>query len=266
MASSEWGGRLAPYSLLAIRHSRYDSAMKLDLLTTLNTERAARRAAIVVTDVASGDAAAGQGRRRGARIRSRPCLPSPAAQRQERHGRNAGRPRLSHGLRAGAATRHHRRRAYQPGAGADRQASRLRRHHRRSAHRVCFAGALSRRESHRRVAGPGAAAARHRPLHRLRRAHPRSEDRRSRARSTRWRATVSISARSDRGKRMRRRVDRLKQQGLADADLRPHPCADRARHRRGVAGGDRGLPIMAQITERAAREPEARAPPCEAVS
>ena len=47
--------------------------------------------------------------------------------------------------------------------------------------RTAFAstGALSRRESGRRMAGPGAAAAQCRSLHRLRRAHPRSEDRRS---------------------------------------------------------------------------------------
>ena len=41
--------------------------------------------------------------------------------------------------------------------------------------------ALPRREGHRRMAGQGAAAARHRPLHRVRRADPRPEDRRSRA-------------------------------------------------------------------------------------
>ncbi len=36
-----------------------------------------------------------------------------------------------------------------------------------------------------------------------------------------------------------RRVDRLKSQGFARGRHRPHPCADRARYRRGVAGGDR---------------------------
>ena len=36
-----------------------------------------------------------------------------------------------------------------------------------------------------------------------------------------------------------RRIERLKQQGLTDADIAAHPCADRARHRRGVAGRDR---------------------------
>ena len=38
--------------------------MKLDILHALNAERAARRAVVVVTDVASGDAAAGESRRR----------------------------------------------------------------------------------------------------------------------------------------------------------------------------------------------------------
>ena len=47
--------------------------------------------------------------------------------------------------------------------------------------RTAFAShrALSRREGDRRMAGRGAAAAQCRPLHRLRRAHARSEDRRS---------------------------------------------------------------------------------------
>ena len=39
---------------------------------------------------------------------------------------------------------------------------------------------------------------------------------------------------------MRRRVERLKAQGFARRRARAHPCADRARHRRGVAGRDRG--------------------------
>ncbi len=38
-----------------------------------------------------------------------------------------------------------------------------------------------------------------------------------------------------------RRLERLKAQGLTDADARAHPRADRARDRRGVAGGDRGV-------------------------
>ncbi len=122
MASGERGMPAFPYSLLAIRHSGYDLAMKLELLTTLNTERAARRAAIVVTDVASGE----QRLVRAADVAQDPLkrrAGGAAAQRQERHGGNAGRPRLPHRLCAGAAARHHRRRPYQPGAGADRASS-----------------------------------------------------------------------------------------------------------------------------------------------
>ena len=37
-----------------------------------------------------------------------------------------------------------------------------------------------------------------------------------------------------------RRVERLKEQGVERRRTRAHPCADRARHRRGLAAGDRG--------------------------
>jgi xanthine dehydrogenase accessory factor len=40
--------------LLAIRHLLFARIMKLDILKSLNAERAARRAAVVVTDIASG--------------------------------------------------------------------------------------------------------------------------------------------------------------------------------------------------------------------
>ena len=94
--------------------------MKLDILTALNAERAARRAAIVVTDVASGD----QRLVKAADIAKDPlraALAESSAHRQERHGGDAGGPRLPHGLCPGAAARHHRRGAYQPGSGADGQ-------------------------------------------------------------------------------------------------------------------------------------------------
>ena len=74
--------------------------------------------------------------------------------------------------------RHHRRGAYQPDAGAARRHARLRRDHRRSAHGLRLAGALSRRQADRGMAGRRAAAAQCRPLYGFRRAHPRSEDRR----------------------------------------------------------------------------------------
>ena len=79
-----------------------------------------------------------------------------------------------------------------------------------------------------RMAGRGAAAAQHRPLHRLRRAHPRSEDRRPGAACMRSRATASISARSARKKTHAKRVERLKAGGHHRCRHRPHPCADRA--------------------------------------
>ena len=85
------------------------------------------------------------------------------------------------------------------------------------------------------MAGRSAAAARHRPLHGVCRAHARSEDRRSGAARMRLRATVSTSARSARKKTHARRVERLKAAGLQRRRHRAHPCADRARHRRGVA-------------------------------
>src|SRR5262249_3740408 len=50
----EWRAANCLLALLAIRYSRR-SAMKLDILRALNAERAARRAAVVVTDVASGE-------------------------------------------------------------------------------------------------------------------------------------------------------------------------------------------------------------------
>src|SRR5262249_56830547 len=50
----EWRAANCLVALLAICYSRR-SAMKLDILRALNAERAARRAAVVVTDVASGE-------------------------------------------------------------------------------------------------------------------------------------------------------------------------------------------------------------------
>ncbi len=120
---------------IRVREKVEKVVMKLDILHSLNAERAARRAAVVVTDVATGA-------QRFARPPTSPAIRcakcwSASAQRQERHGGDAAGPRLPHRLRAGAAARHHRRGAYQPGAGADGAAARLRRDHRRSAHRVC---------------------------------------------------------------------------------------------------------------------------------
>ncbi len=98
--------------------------MKLDILTALNAERAARRAAIVVTNVESGK----QRLVKAADIAKDPLRAVLAEHlRTGKSGmeETRGRPRLPHRVCAGAAARHHRRRAYQPGAGADRQAARL---------------------------------------------------------------------------------------------------------------------------------------------
>ena len=212
--------------------------MKLDILRTLNTERAARRAAVVVTDVASGEqrlVKAADVARDPLKDAHREAYP----QRQERHGGDGAGQGLPHRARSAAAARHHRRGAYQPGAGADRPAARLRRHHRRSAHRLRLDRALSRREGDRRMAGRGAAAARHRPLHGLRGAHPRSQDRRSRAHPcARARLLLYRRARLEEDAWPPPRAP--EGAGHHRRRARAHPRADRARHRRGVAARDRG--------------------------
>ena len=96
--------------------------MKLDILTSLNAERDARRAAVVVTDQASGE----QRLVKAADVAKDPLKrPDREAhpQRQERHGRDAGRQGLPDRACAGAAHRRDRRRPHQPGAGADAQNS-----------------------------------------------------------------------------------------------------------------------------------------------
>src|SRR5271169_5318861 len=109
------------------------------------------------------------------------------------------------------------------------------------------------------MAGPGVAAARHRPLHRLRRAHPRSEDRRSgappraRARLLLYRrARIEEDACAPRGKTQAAGPDRRRHL--------PHPRADWARYRRGLAGGDRGRDHRADH-RKAARGSAARSRP-----
>ncbi len=211
--------------------------MKLDILHTLNAERAARRAVVVVTDVASG----AQRLVKAADVAKDPLadvIEKHMRMAQKRHGGNGAGPRLPHRARAVAAARHHRRRAHQPDAGADRAIARLRRDHRRSAHGVCLDRALSRRQGDRRVAGRGAAAAQCRSLHRLRRAHARSEDRRSRA-SARAVARLLLY------RRARLAENACQAPGTAEGGGRfrrrscAHPRAYRPGHRRGVAGRDR---------------------------
>ncbi len=96
--------------------------MKLDILKTLNTERAARRAVVVVTDVASGEQRL---------VKQGDIGRDPLADLLDKHIRSGksgmeDTPQgtgLSHRPRAAAAPDHHRRGAYQPGAGASRQAA-----------------------------------------------------------------------------------------------------------------------------------------------
>ena len=157
-----------------------DTTMDLALLTAMNEERAARRAAILVTDIAvrrAAPRARGGDRRRSA---GRPA-DGAAARRQERHGGDAGRAGVPHRAGPAGADPRDGRGAHQPGAGADGEAAGARRDRRRPPHRLRDAGALSRRRTARRVAGRGAAAPRRGPLHRLRGADARSQDRRSRA-------------------------------------------------------------------------------------
>ena len=93
--------------------------MKLDILGALNAERAARRAAVVVTDVASGEQRL---------VKAADVARDPLKDVIEKHMRSgksgmeetAAGPRVPHRACAAAAARHHRRGAYQPGAGADR--------------------------------------------------------------------------------------------------------------------------------------------------
>ena len=154
--------------------------MKLDARSTAlecRTRGAPRR--VVVTDVASGEQRLVKAADVGARS---------AQGRSSRSGSAAARAAWRRRRRAACSSPCTcRRRGWSSPARCisarrwrrSARLARLRRHHRRSAHRLRHARALSRREGDRRMARRGAAAARHRPLHRVRRAHPRSEDRRS---------------------------------------------------------------------------------------
>ena len=213
--------------------------MRLDILKALNEERAARRSVIVVTNQDSG----AQRLVKGADVGDDPLKDRAGKAHslgQERHRGHAGRQGVPHRACAVAEARHHRRGAHQPDAGADGAIARLRRHHRRSAHGLRQHRALSRREGDRGMAGRGAAADRHRPLHGVRGAHPRSEDRRSWARHrAEKRLLLHRRARLAENPRPPRRAAEGRAR-LHRQRHRPHPFADRPRHRLGVARRDRG--------------------------
>src|SRR5712691_125288 len=89
------------------------------------------------------------------------------------------------------------------------------------------------------MAGRGAAAARHRPLYRLRRAHPRPQDRRSRA-HPRARARLLLYRRARLEEDAWPAPRPPESAGPARCRAGPHPRANRSRYRRGVALRDRG--------------------------
>ena len=176
--------------------------MSLDILNALNAERAARRAVVVVTDLDERRAAAGEGA---------PTSPSDPLRDVLEKRLRIGKSGMEETPEGTVFLTVHVPSPQLVITGAVHISQTLAPIGQLLGYdvtivdpRTAFASdrALSRREGDRRVAGRGAAAARHRPLHRLRRAHPRSEDRRSGARCMRWSATASTSARSARGKRM----------------------------------------------------------------
>ena len=165
-----WKVGLSCGGTIRVYVEKVDVGVKLDILKSLNAERNARRAAVVVTDVDSGEQRL---------VKAADVARDPLKDLLEKHIRSgkSGMEETPQGKFF--LTVHvppprivdHRRGPYQPGAGADGEAARLRRHHRRSAHRVCHPGAFPGREGDRGMAGHRAAAARRRSLHGVRRAH-----------------------------------------------------------------------------------------------
>src|SRR5258705_5506566 len=178
----------------------------------------------------------GQGyRRRSAARRTRKAV----AHGQERHGRGRRQKAVSQCLRADRQARHRRRGPHQPGAGAAGARAGLRCHGGRSAHGICQPGALSGCPADRGMAGCRAAAAQCRPLHGVRRADARSQDRRPGA-AARLRARLLLYRRAGIAEdpcQARRTAAGAGRQGKRH---RPHPCADWPADRRGLAFGDRG--------------------------
>src|SRR5664280_683881 len=231
--------RFSSTSLSGARATSVAFASRCSPFATSVTTTTARRAARSGGRHRCGErrTAAGEGHRCGARPAQRRAGKAPA-HGEKRHGGDRAGPRVFDRARAVAATGHHRRGAYQPDAGAGRAIARLRRDHRRSAHGVCVDRTLPRREGDRGMAGRGAAAAQCRSLHRLRRAHARSEDRRPGA-QTRAGARLFLY------RCARLQEDPCQARATAEGSgaerrrHRAHPCPHRFAHRRGVAGRNR---------------------------
>ncbi len=221
------------------RLCRESRLMNLDILKTLNEERAARRAVAVVTDIASGNQRLIKAADAGKDPLSE-LIRKAHPQRQKRHGGDACRAGFHHCACTVGSAYYYRRRSYFADLGAARADARLRRDNRRSADRVCDSGAFPRCESPSGMAGYGAAAAWHRPLHGVRRAHARPENRRpgfaacAQARLLLYRcAGLAKNPRQTRGAAQGCRIERCR--------CCTHPCAYRARHRSCFAGRDCGL-------------------------
>ncbi len=212
--------------------------MDTSALKTLNAERRARRAAILVTDlgdgsdriVREGDAVAGE---LGEALAK--AFRTGNSGSVEADGAKLFPQRAS----AAAAPGGDRRGAYQPGAGADGADRRLSAGDHRSAHGLRHAGPVSRMSTSmpngRRTCSTrqpldsytALAAVTH---------DPKIDD-------------FALKAALDAGcfyvgalgsrKTHAKRVERLLALGATPDDDRAHPCADRPRHRRGEPGRDR---------------------------
>ena len=236
------------------RWSRVKPPMKLDILTALNAERAARRAAIVVTNVESGE----QRLVKAADIAKDPLRPvlaehlrtGKSGMEQTAEGRvfltvHVPAPQL---VIIGAV---HISQALAPIGKLLGYDVTIVDPRTAFASPERFPGRESRSPNGRTWRCRRSTSTATPPLSRSRMIR-RSTIRRC---SMRWRATVSISARSARGKPMRRRIERLKAQGVSDADL-ARIQAPIGLDIGAVSPAEIAVAIMAQITERLREEAE----------
>ena len=229
--------------------------MKLDILKSLNAERAARRAAVVVTDHATGEQRL---------VKAADVARDPLKDLIEKHIRSgkSGMEETPAGqgvpdrARAAAAHRRHRRRPHQPGAGADRASS--------LGYDVTIVDPRTAFASQERfpdvkviaewpdVALPPLGVDRYTAFVAL--THdPKIDD--PALIHALERDCFYIGALGSK-KTHARRVERLKAQGADRRRPRAHPRADRARDRRGVAGRRSRSSIMGEITARLRLAPE----------